>query len=46
LKGWRKDGEDVVVEGVEGAKDGADEIGGDVGVVIDHVGKYGVEEVA
>jgi hypothetical protein len=45
-KGWRKDGEDVVVEGVEGAEDGADEIGWDVGVVIYHVGKDGVEEAA
>jgi hypothetical protein len=46
LKGWRKDGEDVFVEGVEGAKDGADEGGWDVDVVVDHVGKDGVEEEA
>ena len=46
MKGWRKDGEDVVVEGVEGAKDGADEVGRDVGVVVDHVGKDSIEEEA
>ena len=46
LKGWRKDGEDVFVEGVEGAKDGADEGGWDVDIVVDHIGKDGVEEEA
>ncbi len=46
MKGWRKYGEVVVVEGVEGAKDGADEGGWDVDVVVDHVSKDGVEEEA
>jgi hypothetical protein len=45
-QGWRKDGEDVFVEGVEGAKDGADEVGWEVDVVVDHVGKDGVEKAA
>jgi hypothetical protein len=45
-KGWRKDGEDVFVEGVEGTKDGADEGGWEVDVVVDHVGKDGVEKAA
>ncbi len=45
-KGWRKDGEDVFVEGIEGAKDGADEVGWEVDVVVNHVGKDGVEKAA
>jgi hypothetical protein len=45
-KGWRKDGEDVFVEGVEAVKYGADEVGWQVGVVVDHVGKDGVEKAA
>ena len=45
-KGWRKDGEDVFVEGVEAVKYGADEVGWEVDVVVDHVGKDGVEEAA
>ncbi len=45
-EGWRKDGEDVFVEGVEGAIDGAEEGGWKVDVVVHHVGKDGVEEAA
>jgi hypothetical protein len=45
-KGRRKDGEDIVVECVEGAKDGADEFGWDVDIVVDHISKDGEEEAA